>query len=154
MRTQIYNQKLKNKAYTQLLTESVKALDKCLSGLRQLVYTKSNESLKIHDKYLSLIHSEQQKTLEIELEISTIEAKVYEMSKILRDAMTASTAIVYSKEKGGELGLNNNHIDQRDGFKTIDIEKSPDFVQGFLDTIANQRRISSFTVNSLNHNEM
>jgi hypothetical protein len=154
LRSQIHAQKLKNKAYAQLLTDSVRALDKCLSGLRQLVYNKSNESLRIHDKYLSQIHTEQQKTLELELEISTIESKVYEISKILRNAMTASTAIVYPKRKEEELGLNNNHIDQRDGFKTINIEQSPDYIQGFLETLANQRRISSITIDSFNNNDV
>ena len=153
LRSQIHAQKLKNKAYAQLLTESVQALDKCLSGLRQLVYTKSNESLKIHDKYLSQIHTEQQKTLELELEISTIESKVYDISKILRDAMSASTAIVYSKQKK-EIGLSNDHIDQHEGFKTINIEQSPDYIQGFLETIANQQRISSITIDSFNNNDV
>lgn len=122
---QVRQQALKNQAYSRLLTLSMHTLEHCLSGLREIVYTKTNESLAVHRKYINAIHAEQAVTSQLELENVQLEAKIFEVSRLLRKCVRASTAV----ELGMERGSN-------EGYKSVQLEKSPDYVLGLVQTLS------------------
>lgn len=125
LRAQVKAQRFKNRAYARLLLMSVHALEQCLSGLRNIVYKKTNESLKVHEKYITAIHAEQQVTSELELQNAVLESKIFEISGILRSTIRASTSVKYERQQG-----------DNDGFIEVEMEKSPDYVLGLVQTLA------------------
>lgn len=125
LRAQVKAQRLKNRAYARLLMMSVHAVEQCLSGLREIVYTKTNESLKVHQKYITAIHSEQQSRSELELENAMLQSKIFGISNILRSTIRASTSLKYERQQGDD-----------DGYNEVELEKSPDYVLGLVQTLA------------------
>lgn len=125
LREQVKTHRLKNKAYARLLSMCVHSLEKCLVGLREIVYVKTNESLKVHQDYISAIQAEQQVTSELELENAKLESKIFEISKILRSTIRASTSVNLDRQQG----------EDDDGYSSVELEKSPDYVLGLIETL-------------------
>lgn len=132
----------------------VHAIEHCLSGLRTIVYTKTNDSLKVHKKYIAAIHAEQIITSTLEIENAKLEERIFGISRLLRATIGASTAIRFEdmrqgqhqnrmtkEEKEKEKYLNPDQGNSREDeeeflFSAVELEKSPDYVLGLIQTLA------------------
>lgn len=166
LQVQVANQRRKNLALARLLHLTQLSLDKCVSGLRELVHTHTQSSLKIHQDYIDKIHEEQRISIEMELENAEIESQIFAISKMLRQTIRSST-VAYLKQDDDENNLKRNEKPSKKEVPTIkkkvsqrfpplpenklggiheiqrtitspegDITKTPDYIMGLIQTLS------------------
>lgn len=166
LQIQVANQRRKNLALARLLHLTQLSLDKCVSGLRELVHAHTKSSLKIHQDYIDKIHEEQRVSIEMELENAEIESQIFAISKMLRQTIRSSTMAYLKKEddeehskeadksQNGKRSTSESKVSRRfpplpenklGGIHEIqrtitspegDITKTPDYIMGLIQTLS------------------